>query len=214
MIHINAADNVYGENRVWLPFMNNQPKAKYKIKTLKNRHTDYVKEIKCKEVNILSDKCYICSGSNNNIAIFTFESIVNQLEWVEHRCLNKACEQILQYTSLNSKLKYPRILANLCLQIKEIESIYEALQVFKIKIHSDYKFLLNGYKIVQKPHSKRMVLGFNKNTCIFTCGHEPNHLIIKDKENKYFELNGKYSIQCNKCTASKRHQDINRFHCL
>ncbi len=211
LIGINVTDNVQGiKNRVWLPFINNQPKIKSKIDTLKKAYTNT--KIQCQEVNILSHKCYICSVSKHSIATFTFKSIVNQLEWIEHRCLNKACEQILQYTALNSNLEYPRILANLPLKIKEIESIYEALQVFRLQIHSHYKFLLNDNKIIKQTHLKRTEIGFTKNTCASsTCGHAPEYLIIKDKEHKYIELDGKYTIQCNECTSRMHHQDINLF---
>ncbi len=165
-------------------------------------------KVECVDINISTDKYYACVASSNNIVAFEFRSNINNLSWIEYRCLNnKECREI-RYRALNNNLPYPRMFANLPFGINEIENIYEALDIFKLQFGDIYKFAFRDDNIIKKHLMTKLY--FHKHIKAM-CGHQPTLLIIKAKEHAYFKSNGKYTIQCNEHFGKEKWFNINRF---
>ena len=197
-VQINQVDNIDGKPRHWVPHLNSQSHARLKIIALREHTAVECKRIQCNDIYLTNDNCFMCAASENYVIRFDFESNINGLTWTELRCANKKCYWKI-YAATNSTIKYPRTVANLPLQIQEIEELYLALEIFQLQIHDPYGYIFSDWTIKQT--SDQTTLRFTKYTNNITarCGHQPEQLICKKPSHKYFKQNGPYSIQCNCC---------------
>ena len=147
----------------------------------------------------ISENC-VCVNSNNGLFIYNFASKINNLEWEEKRCMK--CGSIKVIYS-NSSIEYPRQYCNLPLNDnKEIEKINFAINKFKIQIKNEknygFIFKANGFKKDLDKKKIKYMITFTKDV-IATCGHNPNTFYVKSFDNKFINIDGRFSYYCSHC---------------
>ncbi len=189
------------KNRANKTTKNGIKKFTKKFETHTNTNNTYFRKLN--NISFVNNIACDCNSSFKNGGWYEFESLRNNIQWQELRCIQ--CNTIKQFTStLHKWHRNPRIYSNLPISTHQIKQIDEAVHKFNITTTDDYPLLFKYYEYIDE-YDTEIKLEFSTYTkvpCKHGYGtHKPCFLIKYQTQDK-IELNGTFSYYCNMCNVS------------